>query len=81
MLGYFDLPAEGKREVEVIADIEQGELLELKPYDTNYDDEGKALWGRRRRYLCRARDRDRMDRCRRPARRELAAAECRALVR
>jgi hypothetical protein len=45
LLGYFDLPAEGKREVEVIADIEKGELLELKPYDTNYDDTGKALWG------------------------------------
>ena len=46
LLGYFDLPADGKREVEVIADIEQGELLELKPYDTNYDEQGRALWGR-----------------------------------
>jgi mono/diheme cytochrome c family protein len=45
LLGYFDVSAEGKREVEVIADIEQGELLELKPYDTNYDDKGKGLWG------------------------------------
>lgn len=46
LLGYFDLPAEGRREVEVVADIEQGELLELKPYDTNYDAEGRALYGR-----------------------------------
>ncbi len=46
LLGYFDIPTEGKREVEVIADIEKGELLELKPYDTNYDDTGKALWGK-----------------------------------
>jgi hypothetical protein len=45
LLGYFDLPAEGRRDMEVIADIEQGELLELKPYDTNYDDTGKGLWG------------------------------------
>ena len=46
LLGYFDFPAEGKREVEVIADIPKGELLEIKPYDTNYDAEGKALYGR-----------------------------------
>lgn len=46
LLGYFDLPVEGKREMEVIATIEQGQLLELKPYDTNYDDQGRALWGR-----------------------------------
>ncbi|MFT4637205.1 MAG: hypothetical protein ACI8T1_000514 [Verrucomicrobiales bacterium] len=46
LLGYFDFPTEGKREVEVIADIPQGELLEIKPYDTNYDAEGKALYGR-----------------------------------
>jgi hypothetical protein len=45
LLGYFDIPADGKREVEVVADIEKGELLELKPYDTNYDDKGKGLWG------------------------------------
>jgi hypothetical protein len=46
LLGYYDLPVEGKREVEVIADIPKGWLLELKPYDTNYDDEGRALYGR-----------------------------------
>jgi mono/diheme cytochrome c family protein len=42
MLGYFDLPADGMREVDVIADLTQGELLDLSPYDTNYDDKGQV---------------------------------------
>ncbi len=42
LLGYFDLPAEGMREVEVIAQLAQGELLDLSPYDTNYDDKGQG---------------------------------------
>jgi cytochrome c553 len=46
LLGYFDLPASGKREIELIANIEAGWLLELKPYDTNYDPEGRALYGK-----------------------------------
>ncbi len=45
LLGYFDMPANGNREVEVRADIEKGELLELKPYDTNYNENGLALYG------------------------------------
>ncbi len=45
LLGYFDMPSDGKREVEVVANIEQGELLELKPYDTNYNEKGLALYG------------------------------------
>ena len=46
LLGYFDLPAKGRREIELIANIEAGWLLELKPYDTNYDPEGRALYGK-----------------------------------
>ncbi len=45
LLGYFDLPADGRREVEVTASIEQGELLEIKPFDTNYNETGLALYG------------------------------------
>jgi hypothetical protein len=45
LLGYFDISVEGKREVEVIATLEKGKLLELEPFDTNYDEKGKALWG------------------------------------
>jgi mono/diheme cytochrome c family protein len=45
LLGYFDLPADGRREVEVTGTIEQGQLLELKPFDTNYNEKGLALWG------------------------------------
>jgi cytochrome c553 len=44
LIGYFDLPADGKREMEVFANIEQGELLDIKPFDTNYDDKGRGLW-------------------------------------
>jgi cytochrome c553 len=46
LLGYFDLPANGNRQIELIANIEAGWLLELKPYDTNYDPEGGALYGK-----------------------------------
>lgn len=42
LLGYFDLPANDPREVEVIAELAQGELLDLSPYDTNYDDQGRV---------------------------------------
>jgi len=42
LLGYFDLPANGEREVEVIAHLAPYELLELKPYDTNYDEKGQV---------------------------------------
>jgi len=42
LLGYFDLPANGPREVEVIANLAQGELLDLSPYDTNYDANGQV---------------------------------------
>jgi hypothetical protein len=42
LLGYFDLPADEPREVEVITDLAQGELLYLSPYDTNYDDQGQV---------------------------------------
>jgi Protein of unknown function (DUF1592)/Protein of unknown function (DUF1588)/Protein of unknown function (DUF1587)/Protein of unknown function (DUF1585)/Protein of unknown function (DUF1595) len=46
LLGYFDLPADEDepREVEVIANLAQGELLDLSPYDTNYDDKGQGLY-------------------------------------
>ena len=30
--------------MEVVANLEQGELLNLKPFDTNYDDKGRGLW-------------------------------------
>jgi len=42
LLGYFDLPANEPREVEVLANLAQGELLDLSPYDTNYDATGQV---------------------------------------
>jgi Protein of unknown function (DUF1592)/Protein of unknown function (DUF1588)/Protein of unknown function (DUF1587)/Protein of unknown function (DUF1585)/Protein of unknown function (DUF1595) len=42
LLGYFDLPVNEPREVEVIANLAQGELLDLSPYDTNYDAKGQV---------------------------------------
>lgn len=45
LLGYFDLPVDIPREVEVVADLEEGELLNLSPYDTDYDDKGRGIYG------------------------------------
>ncbi len=45
LLGYFDLPADSPREVEVLADLEEGELLNLSPFDTDYDDKGRGIYG------------------------------------
>ncbi len=45
LLGYFDLPADAPREVEVVADLEEGELLNLSPFDTDYDDKGRGIYG------------------------------------
>ena len=42
LLGYFDLPADEGREVEVTAYLAKGELLELKPANTNYDAKGQV---------------------------------------
>jgi len=45
--GYFDFPADQPREVEVITTLEAGRLLNLSPFDTNYDDQGRrsGFWG------------------------------------
>ena len=45
LLGYFDLPADAPREMEVVANLEEGELLNLSPFDTNYDDQGRGIYG------------------------------------
>jgi hypothetical protein len=44
LLGYFDLPADSPREMEVIANLEAGELLNLSPFDTNYDEQGRGVY-------------------------------------
>ena len=45
--GYFDFPADQPREVEVVTTLEAGRLLNLSPFDTNYDDQGRrsGFWG------------------------------------
>ncbi len=49
LLGYFDLPADQPREMEVVAHLDPGALLNLSPFDTNYDDQGRGnYWGSRR---------------------------------
>jgi hypothetical protein len=47
LLAYFDLPPEEPRVTEVIATLEAGRLLNLSPFDTNYDGEGRrsGYWG------------------------------------
>jgi cytochrome c553 len=47
LLAYFDLPAEKPRVMEVTATLEAGQLLNLSPFDTNYDDQGRrsGFWG------------------------------------
>jgi len=45
LLGFIDLPADSSRELEVVADLEEGELLNLSPYDTDYDDKGRGIYG------------------------------------
>ncbi len=47
LLGYFDLPAEKPRVMELAATLEAGHLLNLSPFDTNYDEEGhrSGYWG------------------------------------
>jgi len=42
LLGYFDLPASSPREMEVVANLEAGVLLNLVPFDTNYDANGQV---------------------------------------
>jgi len=47
LLAYFDIPADIPRVMEVIASLEAGQLLNLSPFDTNYDDQGRrsGFWG------------------------------------
>lgn len=47
LLGYFDMPADGPRVMELTATLEAGQLLNLSPFDTNYDDQGRrsGFWG------------------------------------
>jgi mono/diheme cytochrome c family protein len=47
LLAYFDLPAEKPRVMEVTAMLEAGQLLNLSPFDTNNDDQGRrsGYWG------------------------------------
>ncbi len=44
LLGYFDIPAEERREIELVATIEAGHLLNLSPFDTNYDANGQGIY-------------------------------------
>jgi mono/diheme cytochrome c family protein/cytochrome c553 len=47
LLAYFDMPAEEPRLMEVVTTLETGTLLNLSPFDTNYDDQGRrsGFWG------------------------------------
>ena len=47
LLAYFDMPADTPRMMEVVANLEAGQLLNLSPFDTNYDDQGRrsGFWG------------------------------------
>ncbi len=47
LLAYFDMPADKPRLMEVVAHLEAGQLLNLSPFDTNYDDQGRrsGFWG------------------------------------
>ncbi len=47
LLAYFDMPASTPRVMEVVAHLEHGQLLNLSPFDTNYDEEGRrsGFWG------------------------------------
>ncbi len=44
LLGFFEMPAGKPREVEVIAEIERDELLQVIPHGTGNDKKGKGLW-------------------------------------
>jgi Protein of unknown function (DUF1592)/Protein of unknown function (DUF1588)/Protein of unknown function (DUF1587)/Protein of unknown function (DUF1585)/Protein of unknown function (DUF1595)/Planctomycete cytochrome C len=47
LLAYFDLSPEKPRVMEVTTTLEAGQLLNLSPFDTNYDDQGRrsGFWG------------------------------------
>ncbi len=47
LLAYFDMPAETPRVMEAVAHLDAGQLLNLSPFDTNYDDQGRrsGYWG------------------------------------
>ncbi len=47
LLAYFDMPADKPRLMEVVTHLEAGQLLNLSPFDTNYDDQGRrsGFWG------------------------------------
>jgi hypothetical protein len=47
LLAYFDMSAESPRLMEVVTTLEAGQLLNLSPFDTNYDDQGRrsGFWG------------------------------------
>ncbi len=47
LLAYFDMPADKPRMMEVVTILEQSQLLNLSPFDTNYDDQGRrsGYWG------------------------------------
>ncbi len=47
LLAYFDMPADRPRLMEVVTHLEAGQLLNLSPFDTNYDDRGRrsGYWG------------------------------------
>lgn len=47
LLAYFDMPPDSPRVMETIASLEAGQLLNLSPFDTNYDEQGRrsGFWG------------------------------------
>jgi hypothetical protein len=47
LLAYFDMPADKPRVMEVVTSLDAGQLLNLSPFDTNYDDQGRrsGFWG------------------------------------
>ncbi len=44
LIAYFDIPADKPREAEIVARLEQGEVVQVVPYDTGYDATGKNVW-------------------------------------
>ena len=44
LVGFFDMPADKPREAEFTTRMENGELLQVVPYGTGYDKNGKGIW-------------------------------------
>ncbi len=47
LLAYYDMPPDKPRVMEIVAHLDAGQLLNLSPFDTNYDEQGRrsGFWG------------------------------------